>query len=108
MPEKTADDLARILSLASSNAPRVRPNSDAGGAGPASGPAPSVPGPMYRDGGNESGGSQREFSPGLMSSLFYDFGAPNFLGDGQPATARTRFDSKVVATPYNCGCGVEN
>ena len=77
MPEKTADDLARILSL-SGQSGSARADAGAASAGPAQGPARGRPG-NYPPGGRES-------SPGFDSSLFFDFNE-----------ARPRFDSKVIA-----------
>jgi hypothetical protein len=102
MPEKTADDLARILSLASSSTPRGTWNANEA-AGPAAGPAPPAPGPLFRpERPVEPGVPLRDFSPGLMGSLFYDFGSPGSEEREAAGGARPRFnskDSKVAATP---------
>jgi hypothetical protein len=78
MPEKTADDLARILSLSSSSAPRAS-------ARPDETPAP--------------GSATREFSPGLVNTLFYDFGTPGSPDPASTISARPRFNSKVYTPP---------
>lgn len=99
MPEKTADDLARILSLASSSTLRGTWNANEA-AGPAAGPAPPAPGPLFRpERPVEPGAPQRDFSPGL---IWYDFGSPGSEEGEEAGGARPRFnskDSKVAATP---------
>lgn len=106
MPEKTADDLARILSLASSNAPPPNARSnEAPAPGPAAGP-PAAPGPAYpvepRVPGEpevEARVQPRELSPGLMNTLFYDFGTPGSPDQASTSNARPRFNSKVEPAP---------
>ena len=96
MPDKTADALARILSLSTSAVnPAVAAGADADNAPeladrPAGGPA----------GGPEAeaaSGLGREPSPELQSSLFFDFGE-SVHEVSAAAGVRPRFDSKVRAS----------
>ena len=87
MPDKTADALARILSLSSAQRHEERSHSLADGPdGPVAAPGPTEAKSEYSVAG-------REFSPGLMGSLFYDVFPDQ--GEEPLADARPRFGSKV-------------
>jgi len=104
MPEKTADDLARLLSL--SSVPRTSVSrEDAPAPGPAAGPA-AAPGPAYPTEppvplvpGVGAAVQPREFSPGLINTLFYDFGTPGSPDPPSASSVRPRFNSKVDTPP---------
>ena len=88
MPDQTADDLARILSLATSR----NSTSDVVAAGPAMGPSAS---PDVPDAEVKYGGGKFEMLPEHITPEFFDFGETADEDAGATFGGRPRFDSKV-------------